>query len=65
MTDASGEDARRPVQRLTPDRVRAVTFSRSPMGGEDSTRRRSRASGSGLRTRSRHATRRKRRCEPR
>jgi len=32
MTDASGEDARRPVQRLTPDRVRALTFSRSPMG---------------------------------
>lgn len=32
MTDASVDDARRPHQRLTPDRARAITFSRSPMG---------------------------------
>jgi vacuolar-type H+-ATPase subunit H len=32
MTDASVEDARRPTQRLTPDRVRATVFSRSPIG---------------------------------
>lgn len=32
MTDASVEDARRPAQRFTPDRVRAVAFSRSPIG---------------------------------
>ena len=32
MTDASVEDARRPTQRLTPDRVRATMFARSPIG---------------------------------
>jgi cell division septum initiation protein DivIVA len=32
MTDASVEDTRRPTQRLTPDRVRATVFSRSPIG---------------------------------
>lgn len=32
MTDASVEPARRPTQRLTPDRVRSVQFTRTPMG---------------------------------
>lgn len=32
MTDASGDGARRPHQRLTPDRARTISFSRSPIG---------------------------------
>lgn len=32
MTDASVDNPRRPTQRLTPDRVRATRFSRSPIG---------------------------------
>jgi DivIVA domain-containing protein len=32
MTDASLEDTRRPTQRLTPDRVRSMQFTRTPIG---------------------------------
>ena len=32
MTDAADEQYRRPAQRLTPDRVRSMQFSRTPIG---------------------------------
>lgn len=32
MTDVAGEPYRRPVQRLTPDRVRSTQFTRTPLG---------------------------------
>ena len=32
MTEAADEQYRRPVQRLTPDRVRSTRFTRTPLG---------------------------------